>query len=68
MCIRDSLSWLPATCAYRLIDEGKDLHWWHPLVSGDPKTVHEAGISVRGRVVSERDTDDLEGRVVGWPK
>ena len=62
------LSWLPATCAYRLIDEGKDLHWWHPLVSGDPETVHEAGISVRGRVVSERDTDDLEGRVVGWPK
>ena len=62
------LSWLPSTCAYRLIDEGKGLFWWHPLVSGDPETVHEASISVRGRVVSERDTDDLEGRVVGWPK
>ncbi len=62
------LSWLPMTCAYRLIDEGKELYWWHPLVSGDPETVHEAGISVRGRVVSERDTDDLENRVVGWPK
>ena len=62
------LSWLPSTCAYRLIDEGKDLQWWHPLVSGDPETVHQAGISVRGRVLSERDTDDLEGRVVGWPK
>ena len=62
------LSWLPSTCAYRLIDEGKDLFWWHPLVSGDPETVHQAGISVRGRVVSERDTDDLENRVVGWPK
>ncbi len=62
------LSWLPSTCAYRLIDEGKDLHWWHPLVSGDPETVHQAGISVRGRVLSERDTDDLESRVVGWPK
>ena len=62
------LSWLPATCAYRLIDEGKNLHWWHPLISGDPETGHEAGISVRGRVVAERDTDDLEGRVVGWPE
>lgn len=62
------LTWLPSTCAYRLLDEGKELFWWHPLISGDPETVHEAGISVRGRVVSERDTDDLEGRVVGWPK
>jgi len=62
------LEWLPGTCAYRLIDEGKDLYWWHPLVSGDPETVHQAVVSVRGRVVSERDTDDLEGRVVGWPK
>jgi hypothetical protein len=62
------LEWLPSTCAYRLVNEGKDLFWWHPLVSGDPETVHTAGVSVRGRVVSERDTDDLEGRVVGWPK
>ena len=62
------MSWLPSTCAYRLIDEGKDLFWWHPLVSGDPETVHQAAVSVRGRVVSERDTDDLENRVVGWPK
>jgi len=62
------LGWLPSTCAYRLIDEGKPLYWWHPLVSGDPATVRQAGISVHGRVVSERDTDDLEDRVVGWPK
>ena len=62
------LTWLPSTCAYRLVAEGKDLHWWHPLVSGDKNTVHEAGISVRGRIVSERDTDDLESHVVGWPK
>jgi len=60
--------WLPTTCAYRLISEGKDLAWWHPLVSGDPETVHRAGISVRGRVVAEERGDDPEDHVVTWPK
>jgi hypothetical protein len=63
------LTWLPATCAYRLVAEGQDLKWWHPLVSGDPGTVHRAGISVRGRVVSEDDVpvEDYEERLVIWP-
>ena len=60
--------WLPTTCAYRLVNEGKDLKWWHPLVSGDADTVHQAGISIRGKVVSEKyvHPDDIEARIIKW--
>jgi uncharacterized protein len=64
------ISWLPPTCGYVLVARGRDLPWWHPLVSGDPETVHQAGVSVRGKVeLSEKDVPDdkLEEHLVSWP-
>ena len=55
-----TLKWMPDTCAYRLFAEGKPLPDWHPLVSSDPNSVHKAGMSVRGKVVSTRDVEEAD--------
>jgi uncharacterized cysteine cluster protein YcgN (CxxCxxCC family) len=60
--------WLPRSCAYRTLAEGRDLAWWHPLVSGSADTVHEAGISVRGKVMPEAavHADEQEVMIINW--
>ncbi|MDX1541560.1 MAG: YcgN family cysteine cluster protein [Geminicoccaceae bacterium] len=65
----ERLEWMPSTCAYRRLHEGRGLPDWHPLVTGRAESVHEAGISVRGRVLREGTVadEDLEDRIVDWP-
>lgn len=65
-----SLTWLPDTCAYRLVAAGRDLYDWHPLIAGDRHRMDKLGISVRGQVLSERDVhpEDLEVQLVKWVK
>ena len=61
--------WLPETCAYKLLHEGQPLFDWHPLISGNPDTVHHAGVSVRGWTVPEFevDEDDWEDHIIEEP-
>jgi uncharacterized cysteine cluster protein YcgN (CxxCxxCC family)/very-short-patch-repair endonuclease len=65
------LYWLPKTCAYRLVAQGDDLKWWHPLVSGDPETVHAANVSVRGKVRREKARQSMKSlieAITTWPE
>ncbi len=59
-------NWLPATCAYRLLSDGKDLPNWHPLVSGNSNSVKEAGVSISSFAIKEAQVDDLEDHIIEW--
>lgn len=67
--IADHAYWMPQTCAYRLIYEGKPLPGWHPLISGDPDSVHAAGVSVQGMTVPEFELleDEWEEHIIEEP-
>ena len=65
--IREKPRWLPKTCAYVLLDEGKPLPAWHPLITGRAASVHEAGVSLQGRkLINESEVTDYENYIVEW--
>lgn len=61
-------SWMPSSCAYRMLAEGKDLPQWHYLVCGDREAVHRAQTSVRACSIPETGVaiDDLPDHIVDW--
>lgn len=66
----EQLAWMPQTCAYRLVHEGKDLPLWHPLVSGKAETIHLAGMSVAGHVFPEDsvEEEDMADHIKDWDR
>lgn len=62
----DEIYWLPKTCAYRLLKEGAPLPDWHPLITGNPDSVHQAGMSVRNRAVPAKPEEEFADYIVEW--
>ena len=60
--------WLPSTCAYRLLSEDKELPGWHPLLTGNSKSVNNAGVSIRSYAIKDSEVDDLEDHIIEWLK
>lgn len=59
-------NWLPATCAYRLLNEGKELPAWHPLLSGSAASAKKAGVSISSYAIKESVAMDLEDHIIAW--
>ena len=59
-------NWLPSTCAYRLVNDGKELPAWHPLLSGSTTSVKRAGVSISSYAIKESVAMNLEDHVIEW--
>jgi uncharacterized cysteine cluster protein YcgN (CxxCxxCC family) len=67
--LEDNMYWLPSTCGYRLLSEGRPLYNWHPLIAGNSAAIHEAGVTMQGRTIPEFevDEDDWEDHIIEEP-
>ncbi|MCL1068815.1 YcgN family cysteine cluster protein [Shewanella olleyana] len=61
------LTWLPDSCAYKRLHEGRKLPSWHPLITGSKEAMHAAGISVKGKTINENKVRDVFDHIVLWP-
>ena len=59
-------TWLPDTCAYKLLSAGEKLPSWHPLITGDRESVFNVGASIRSFAIKESQVDDLEDHIIEW--